>query len=178
MQASKRAIKAVLNERTVSDEVLVTVFVEVTALLNDRPLTTVSTDPNDANPLTPNHFLCQPHQYVPPDDDDSFEENARRRWRYAQFIVGQYWKRWMREYVPTLTERTKWSRHNRNAEVGDRVLVIDENTKRGEWPVGIVTEVYPDGKRIVRQVTVKIDSSEYKRPVTKLCLLVEKSKDN
>ncbi len=58
------------------------------------------------------------------------------------------------------------------------VLVIDENTKRGEWPVGIVTEVYPDGKGIVRQVTVKIDSSEYKRPVTKLCLLAEKSKDN
>ena len=84
----------------------------------------------------------------------------------------------MREYVPTLTERTKWFRHNRNAEVGDRVLVIDENTKRGEWPVGIVTEVYPDGKGIVRQVTVKIDSSEYKRPVTKLCLLAEKSKDN
>ena len=54
MQASKRAIKAVLNERTVSDEVLVTVFVEVTALLNDRLLTTVSTDRNDANPLTPN----------------------------------------------------------------------------------------------------------------------------
>jgi hypothetical protein len=81
VQASKRAIKAVLNERTVSDEVLVTVFVEVTALLNDRPLTTVSTDPNDANPLTPNHFFCQPHQYVPPDDDDSFEENARWRWR-------------------------------------------------------------------------------------------------
>jgi hypothetical protein len=25
---------------------------------------------------------------------------------------------------------------------------------------------------------VKIDSSEYKRPVTKLCLLAEKSKDN
>jgi hypothetical protein len=178
VQASKRAIKAVLNERTVSDEVLLTVFVEVTALLNDRPLTTVSTDPSDANPLTPNHFLCQPHQYVPPDDDSSFEENARRRWRYAQFIVGQYWKRWMREYVPTLIERTKWFRHNRNAEVGDRVLVIDENTKRGEWPVGIVTEVYPDGKGVVRQVTVKTDSSEYKRPVTKLCLLAEKSKDN
>jgi hypothetical protein len=161
----------------VSDEVLVTVFVEVTALLNGRPLTNVSTDPTDANPLTPNHFLHQPHQYVPPDDHSTFEDNARRCWRYAQFIVKQYWKRWMREYVPTLIERKKWFMPNRNAEVGDRVLVIDENTRRGEWPVGTVVKVYPDGEGIVRHVTVKTESNEYKRPVTKLCLISEGSKD-
>lgn len=93
VQSRKRAMKTILNERAVSDKVLVTVFAEVPALLNGRPLTHVSTDPHDANPLTPNHVLAQPHQHCPPDNENSFEENARKRWRHAQFIVQQYWKR-------------------------------------------------------------------------------------
>jgi len=141
VQASKRAIKAVLNDHTVSDEVLVTVFVEVTALMNGRPLTTVSTDPTDVNPRTPNHFLHHlvntPHELHTPDDHSAFEENTGRRWRYAQFIVDQYWRRWMREYVPTVIERKKWFLSTRNAEVVDRVLppkriIFDQIKKKKE----------------------------------------------
>ena len=83
----------------------------------------------------------------------------------------------MRKYVPTLIERKKRFRSNRNAEVGDRVLVIDENSRRGEWPVGTIVKVYPDSEGIVRHVTVKTESNEYNRPVTKLCLISEGSKD-
>jgi hypothetical protein len=95
--------------------------------------------------------------------------------------LNQYWKRWMREYVPTLIERKKWFRSNWNAEVGDRVLVIDENSRRGEWPVGTIVKVYreteTDSEGIVRHVTVKTESNEYNRPVTNLCLISEGSKD-
>jgi hypothetical protein len=52
--------------------------------VNEEP-STYNREPNDANPLTPNHILHQPHQFVPPDDQSTFEENGRRRWRYAQF---------------------------------------------------------------------------------------------
>ena len=55
--------------------------------------------------------------------------------------------------------------------------MIDENSRRGEWPVGTIVKVYPDSEGIVRHVTVKTESNEYNRPVTKLCLISEGSKD-
>jgi hypothetical protein len=84
----------------------------------------------------------------------------------------------MQEYVPTLMERRKWFRENRNAAVGFRVLIVDEKSKRGEWPIGTIIKVYPDseGGR-VRQAIVKTATSEYKRPVTKLCLISESAKE-
>ncbi|KZS08091.1 Uncharacterized protein APZ42_028048 [Daphnia magna] len=46
-----------VGTRLVTDRVLRTVVAEVAALLNSRPLTHLSMDPDDPDPLTPNHFL-------------------------------------------------------------------------------------------------------------------------
>ncbi|EFX73868.1 hypothetical protein DAPPUDRAFT_252549 [Daphnia pulex] len=92
----------------VSDEVLRTVIAEVTSLFNSRPLTHVHSDPSDLEPLTPNHFLIGgPHPHRVPDDEQAFNGVTRRRWKQAQFIVNQFWRRWMREYLPrgSLSER-------------------------------------------------------------------------
>lgn len=76
-------------------------------------------------------------------------------------------------------ERRKWFRENWNARVGDRVLIVivDENTKWGEWPIGTITKVYPNSAGNVRQASIKTSMTEYKRPVTKLCLISESPKD-
>ena len=39
-----------------TDESLNTLLCEVEAVLNHRPLTEISSDPDDAEPLTPNHI--------------------------------------------------------------------------------------------------------------------------
>ena len=57
VKAAKKAIYAVVGERDVNDEKLITVFTGVESLLNSRPLTYQSSDPRDSVPLTPNHFL-------------------------------------------------------------------------------------------------------------------------
>lgn len=57
IKSAKRAIAAVLSDAEVSDEELETLFFGVESLLNSRPLTTVSDDPNDNLVLTPHHFL-------------------------------------------------------------------------------------------------------------------------
>jgi hypothetical protein len=34
---------------------------------------------------------------------------SERRWKQAQFIVNQFWRSWMNEYLmPSLIERKKW----------------------------------------------------------------------
>ena len=46
-----------IGERVLNDEALRTFLVEVEKILNDRPITSVSSDPQDFEALTPNHIL-------------------------------------------------------------------------------------------------------------------------
>ena len=168
----KRALLAVLGGRAVSDEVLLTVIKEIANILNSRPITRVSTDPTEEGPLTPNHFIlgCH-HPHAPPDAETAFDGLSRRHWKQAQFIIDQWWRRWMREYVPELIARDKWQQHTRQMRVGDEVVVIDENNRRGHWPRGFVTKTFPGDGGVIRRVAVKIGRSELIRPVIKLCLV-------
>ena len=71
-----------------------------------------------------------------------------------------------------LQPRQKWQRPKTDIRTGDVVLVADENTPRGQWPLGRVTEVKKDRDGRVRSCVIKSRTSQIVRPVTKLCLLV------
>ena len=60
------------------------------------------------------------------------------KFRQVQAILDHFWKRWMTEYVPNLTERKKWTIERKNVEVGDLVLVIEPTTPRGQWRLLVV----------------------------------------
>ena len=57
IQLVKNILYSVLKEQVLDDEALQTALCEVEAIMNDRPITTVTNDPNDLEPLTPNHLL-------------------------------------------------------------------------------------------------------------------------
>ena len=58
VQTCKKTIRVKLCNHLVTEPVLLTVVAEVASLINSRPLTHLSVDPDDPDPLTPNHFLC------------------------------------------------------------------------------------------------------------------------
>ena len=164
-------MKAVLGSPSalVGLETLRTVFAEVTSILNSRPICPSSDDPNDLEPLTPNHLLLQHRNlFVPPGDLYS-----HKQWRHAQFIADCFWFRWIREYVPTLQQRHKWLLNKQNLAVNDLVLVVDNTVPRSRWLLGRVTRVFPGEDLCVRTAEVKTKNSRLVRPVTKLCLLEE-----
>lgn len=135
--SSKSAMRAILHPRSVTDEVLRTVFAEVASMLNSRPLTHVHTDPAEPEPLTPNHFvLGGAHPHRVPDCEEAFDGLTKRRWKQSQFILNQFWRRWMQEYDPSLINREKWDQSARPLRIGDQVLIMDENATRATNNVG------------------------------------------
>ena len=107
IKSAKRAIYAVLGNVDIRDEELVTAFAGVESLINSRPLTYQTSDPKDATPLTPNHFLHgQIGGQVAPESVDYTSCNLRNRWLRVQQLLNQVWSRWLKdlEYLPALNK--------------------------------------------------------------------------
>ena len=69
--------------------------------------------------------------------------------------------------------RTKWNTPKRNIEVGDIVIIKDDNTARNNWPLARVIKMIQDKKGFVRSATLKSSFFTLKRPIDKLILLME-----
>lgn len=166
-------MKALMREQVLDDEGLNTLMCEVEAIVNGRPITKLSDDPRDLEPLTPNHLLLlRAGPAVPPGTFTKYDNHGKRRWRQVQYLTDVFWRRWVREYLPSLQERQKWHKKQRNFAVDDIVLVYDDNKPRNSWPLGRILEVYTNSKDgLVRSVKLKTSTSELVRPVHKIVLL-------
>ena len=168
----RKILNAISSEQHLDDESFQTLMIEVESIINGRPLTKSSEDPKDEEPLTPNHLLLLNREpSLPPGIFDRNDLYTRRRWKQVQYLSDLFWKRWTREYLPLLQQRTKWMQPQRNISVDDVVLLLDESTPRNVWPIGRVIEVIPDSQGLVRRATIKTAKGIFHRPIHKLCLL-------
>ena len=73
---TKTALKKVLESSLVNIETLHTIVTEVEKIVNDRPLTYISSEFGDGEPLTPSHFLygrritSLPYPYIEIDESN------------------------------------------------------------------------------------------------------------
>ncbi|PIK40461.1 hypothetical protein BSL78_22688 [Apostichopus japonicus] len=83
-------------------------------------------------------FLCEVEAPVdmPLGKFDEKDVYARRRWRQMQYLADLFWKRWTKEYLPTLQRRQKWLQPERCTEVGDVVMIVDDQSPRNSWLMG------------------------------------------
>ena len=156
------------------DESLAPCMCEFETIMNSRPITTVSSDPNDMEPLTPSHLLLLKSEAALPSGLFGKEDSlSRRRWRQVQYLADLFWRRWSKEYFPLLQLKQNWVKPKRNFSVGDVVLVSTEASHRNSWPLRRIVETFPDKRGFVSRVRVRTKSAVYERLVDKLCLLVE-----
>ncbi|XP_065177328.1 uncharacterized protein LOC135807825 [Sycon ciliatum] len=176
IKTAKRGLTAVLGKADVTDEELVTAMCQVEGMMNSRPLTVVSADAADLQPLTPAHFLVgrlDPPMALEVKADEHPSRDPRKRWLYVQRLVADVWNRWRDEYVPLLNVRRKWQRQGRNVAVGDIMLCLTSNTPRGTWPMGRVTAVHPGADKLVRVVDIKIGDKIYRRSIHHLVPILD-----
>ena len=179
VRSVKLALKTIIKGVSVKESVLRTALIEVEAMLNSRPLTHNSADVTDFDALTPNHFLLgRANAAFSPVKVEDREINSRKRWKQVQVIANHVHKRWLKEYLPSLTVRHMWLTTGQMVQEGDLVLLINDNASRGQWELGRVIDTYPGEDLCVRAVKIKTAKGEYVRPVSKVCILEENVKDN
>ena len=165
-------MRALIGDRLVDDETLLTVMCEVEKMINDRPLTRQCDDPRDLSALTPNTLLLGYRNRSSSANSSSLTHHPREKWKQAQKLADQFWARWLTEYLPSLQERQKLLSPRRNLTEGDIVLMVKDDSPRGQWPLAMVEETFPDSNGHVRQVVIRTaNQSRYRRDVRKLCLL-------
>ena len=155
-----------------------TIIAQIEAVLNDRPITYVSSELDDEDSLPPSHLLYgrqitnlpYPLQEDMYDDltynsgTNQIEDQAKRRNK----LVQHFWNRRRREYLASLREIHKASGKNETEiKVGDVVQVHDD-TKRVNWRFAIVERIIKGKDGLVRAADIKTSTAYTNRPITKL----------
>ncbi|XP_070140454.1 uncharacterized protein [Drosophila kikkawai] len=86
-------------------------------------------------------------------------------------LTSNHLKRWVREFTPILTRRTKWFEKCPPISVGSKVIIVDENLPRNLWLKGRVTNTTPAKDGQVRRATIKTQHGILDRPATKIVVL-------
>ncbi|XP_055633284.1 uncharacterized protein LOC129773664 [Toxorhynchites rutilus septentrionalis] len=92
VKSAKLSLIRVLGKRQLSFEDMATILTQVEAIMNARPLTPLSEDPDELD--------------APDPDYTDVATNRLQHYQQLQQLVQQHWKRWRREYISQL--------HNQN----------------------------------------------------------------
>ncbi|XP_055588828.1 uncharacterized protein LOC129741146 [Uranotaenia lowii] len=180
VQSVKAAMADAYKDGKLDDEGLYTLVVESECMVNKRPLTYLPLETEQAEALTPNHFLLLSSNGIKvprrnlQESNTSKEESHRKllgnSWAVIQHKLDIFWQRWLVEYLPVIRRQPKWFEETKPLEAGDLVMVV-ETTQRGNWERGKIIEMLanPDGRS--RKAIVQIGAKTYVRPVSRLAVL-------
>ena len=80
----KKALKAVIKNRTYHEESLITLLCQTEAMLNSRPLLQCSNDPSDFGALTSNDFIIKKFDNFATCDFNKNDISSRKKFKLVQ----------------------------------------------------------------------------------------------
>lgn len=172
VKLTKNILLKTIGTQVLTLEEFSTLLAQVEAVANSRPLTPLSAEPDNYDILTPGHFLIgEPLISIPEPDQSNEIPGLLKRWALVQQIHQHFWKRWQREYLHTLQQKTKWFSPDKDLKPGQLVLVKDENAPPLQWPRCRILRTFPGQDKITRVAEVTTPNGTLKRHVRKLCPL-------
>ena len=174
MKSFKTHLTRIVGNSKLDFEEMSTVLAQIEACLNSRPLSAIPHNNDDGiEMLTPGHFLIGRPLQALPDPAKSFQKQSLlRRWYLCQSLVRHFWERWRNEYLIAIRKHSKWKRLSKNLQIGDIVVLKEDNMVACQWPIARVIDTNVGTDDLVRVVTVKTTNGTYKRPITKVALLL------
>lgn len=142
--------------------------------LNSRPLAIQTDDATDIVAITPAMLITgnSLDSVTPVEPEHLDEPITTKRIQKLQYWHQQLWRLWQSDYINQLQCRGRWATAKENLEIGDIVLIKEDNIAPSYWAMGRITNVHPgkDGK--VRNVTLKVaNATPIQRAIQKLVKL-------
>ena len=81
------------------------------------------------------------------------------------------WKDFHSRYAQSLQVRNKWKQQSSSLKVGDIVIVKDQSLAGKNWPLAIVTKIFPAKDGLVRVVEIRCHGKLYIRGINLLTIL-------
>ncbi|XP_049878082.1 uncharacterized protein LOC126375229 [Pectinophora gossypiella] len=172
VKSAKHHLRRVIGNSHLTFEEISTLFAQVEAILNSRPLCPLSSCPNDFLSLSPGHFLIgRPLTALPSPSFEDCNESRLQRYNRLQMIRHHFWQRWQREYLSELQQRFKWKANMDKLSVGDLVLLQEDNLPPLSWRLGRVLRLFPGPDGVSRVADVNTIKGCVRRPLVRLCPL-------
>ena len=169
IKVAKKALRIIAGHAEMNDEELLTLMIKIESIVNSRPLTVIDADAKSLLPLTPDHFLKARWIERKPSELRIEESGAlQKRWRRILELQKHFWTRWTSELVPTWSKRNKWSRNERNIEVGEIVWIMDRQNPVGEWPLAKVNKVSLGTDQKTRVVELVCEGKLITKPISRI----------
>uniref|UniRef100_A0A2A4IUY1 Integrase catalytic domain-containing protein n=1 Tax=Heliothis virescens TaxID=7102 RepID=A0A2A4IUY1_HELVI len=174
VKSCKHHLKRVLGQSLLTYEEFSTILIQIESILNSRPLCPIPlAETQDIQVLTPAHFLIGRTPVSLPDYEyHDVPTNRLNHYQHLQQMQQGFWKRWSRDYIGLLQERTKWrsSRGPRLAE-GTIVVIKDDRLPPCQWSLARIVKVHAGHDGIVRVATMKTNRGIIKRSFNNICPL-------
>ena len=180
----KRCLKKIIGKAKLDHDELNTILIEIEGVLNSRPITYLYEE-LEAEPLTPSHLMFGRRLTTLPIkrnlENCHVDVNFPKRYRYLVSKLSHFWNRWQHEYLVDLREQHKLGGKKHDIQVGDCVLVQDENVKRQLWKTGLIDSLVKGKDGVVRGVKLRVISGKKSsflfRPLQKLIPLEVKCEE-
>ena len=152
----KRGILMSIGDNILSFGELLTTFQEIANLINSRPIGyKPGNDISLGTYLCPNDLILGRNNTNVVDEVFDESDNVYKRYHFITKIVTSFWKKWSRDFFPTLLVKQKWHVKTRNVQVGDIIIVQDVNSMKGKWRLAQVIKTFTDSDDFVRNVTIR-----------------------
>ena len=156
VRSVKTPLKKILKNAKLNYIEFSTLLTDIEAQINSRPLYNESANPYDPEPLTPAHlFLGRSLKQLPDCNLNEKRVPFAKRWRYRNRLSKLFWNRWTKEYMLQLNEFKKWIDSTENANVGDVVLIQEDNVPKSKWVLGRIESLNVGRDGLTRSVFVK-----------------------
>ncbi|XP_042900642.1 uncharacterized protein [Parasteatoda tepidariorum] len=169
----KTCLKKIIGKSSLTLKELETVFLEIEAMINSRPITYLYNEPSEPSPLTPSHFLVGkrlmslPVVKYKPNDLIVNRDSLTKRYKYQQTLLDHFWNRWRKQYLLHLRSAYISSPPGKitSFKVNYIVLINDERYPRNMWMLGRILEVYQGRDGNIRSLLIKTPKGDIRRSV-------------
>ncbi|XP_065356197.1 uncharacterized protein LOC135950590 [Calliphora vicina] len=156
VKSFKLHFRKVVGNQKFNFEEFSTLLVRIEGVLNSRPLSPMTEDPEDLNVLTAGHFLRGAPIMVPPEmAEDDLNISLLNRWEKLKALHHRFAQRWKADYLQELHKRYKWRYPKKELLVGDFVIVKDELLPPNDWRLGRIETVYHGSDKRIRVADIR-----------------------